>query len=174
MSALWVFWEKKTCDVDCLFSMNVMLVLCINTAYSCCIYLDFFCLLTVKSIRESVYPLGRCKLTELLNFYTKLCAFMNSSKSFLLYSQYLLAVKLSFELLHILYRVKIGKIWFLDTSDVIYIMFNSTNDCTSNSFITYNYTWMLLHVSTLIRHLQGAFCARLKLHGLLYLIKLKC
>ena len=37
-----------------------------------------------------------------------------------------------------------------------------------NTLITYDF---LLHVSTLIRHLQGALCAWLKLHILLILIK---
>ena len=40
-----------------------------------------------------------------------------------------------------------------------------------NSLITYD---LLLHVSTLICHLQGALCAWLKLHRLLILIKCNC
>ena len=42
----------------------------------------------------------------------------------------------------------------------IYIIFNSTNDCTILILLLHIITYyLLLHVSTLIRHLQGAFCA---------------
>ena len=60
----------------------------------------------------------------------------------------------------------------LTTVLCIFIIYNSTNDCTILLLlITYNF---LLHVSTLILHLQGASCAWLKLHRLLILIKLNC
>ena len=56
----------------------------------------------------------------------------------------------------------------------IFTIYNSINHCTililQLHIITYD---LLLHVSTLIHHLQGAFCDWLKLHILLFLIKLK-
>ena len=58
-----------------------------------------------------------------------------------------------------------------DTTNI----YNSTNYCTVLilliNIITYD---LLLHVSTLIRHLQGASCAWLKLRRLLILINWNC
>ena len=51
-------------------------------------------------------------------------------------------------------------------------IYNSTNDCTILIFLLRIVTYdLLLHVSALIRRLQGAICAWLKLHILLILIK---
>ena len=53
-----------------------------------------------------------------------------------------------------------------------FFIYNSTNYCTTLLLIiTYD---LLLHVSTLICHLQGALRAWLKLHRLLILIKWNC
>ena len=53
--------------------------------------------------------------------------------------------------------------------------YNSTNDCTISILLLHIVTYdSLLHVSTLIRHLQRTFWAWLKLHRLLILIKCNC
>ena len=55
------------------------------------------------------------------------------------------------------------------------VIFNSTNDCTILILLLHIITHDLLpHVSTLMRHLQGAFCVWLKLHILFILIKCNC
>ena len=57
----------------------------------------------------------------------------------------------------------------------MWFIYNSTNYCTILILLLHIITYdLLLHVSTLIRLLQGAFCVWLKLHRLLILIKCNC
>ena len=84
-----------------------------------------------------------------------------------------LACRMCADLAHLLIN-KIEEI-ILTPVPCISIVFNSNSDWTILILLLYMITYvLLLHVSTLIRHLNGTFCAWLNLPRLLILIKCNC
>ena len=106
---------------------------------------------------------------ESYNFCDKLESYRNSwtSKKKLFVEEFLL-----FFILKKWFIVINKDMVILTPVPYIFIIYNSTNYCTILILLLHIITYdLLLHVSMLIRHLQGALCAWLKLHLLLILIK---
>ena len=70
--------------------------------------------------------------------------------------------------------VTLGLFSYLDTIPCISVMFNSTNYCTILILLLHIITYdLLLHVSTLIRHLQGALLCLAKITYIVDLDKME-